>query len=89
MHFKTTESGATAYIRTGKTDTVRDRKSLTGENAEPENGRKGWVKVKKEILSIYIWIITAIFTYKWIKTIEKEIAARVECVNDNRTDRLK
>ncbi len=34
MHFKTTESGATAHIRTGKTYAVRDRKSLTGENAE-------------------------------------------------------
>ena len=34
MQFKTTELGATAHIRTGKTDTVRDRKSLTGENAE-------------------------------------------------------
>ena len=55
----------------------------------PENGRKGRVEVKKESLSIYIWIITAIFTYKWIKTIEKEITARIECVSDNRADRLK
>ena len=55
----------------------------------PENGRKGRVEVKKEILSVYIWIITTIFTYKWIKTIEKEIAARIECVSDNRADRLK
>ena len=26
---------------------------------------------------------------EWIKTIEKEITARVECVSDNRTGRLK
>lgn len=33
MHFKTTESGATAHIRTGKTDTARDGKAAWEEQA--------------------------------------------------------
>ena len=64
MHFKTTESGATAHICTDKTDTVRDRKARRERIRKPENGRKGRVEAKKEELYIYIWIIIVVFAYK-------------------------
>ena len=54
MHFKTTESGATAHICTDKTDAVKDRKARRKRMRRPENGRKGQVEAKKEDLSVYI-----------------------------------
>jgi len=47
-----------------KTDAVTDRKARRKRIRRPENGRKGRVKAKKEDLSVYIWIIVAIFAYK-------------------------
>ena len=64
MHFKTTESGATAHICTDKNRCGDGRESQTGENTEPESGRKGRLEAKKENLYIYIWIIVVIFAYK-------------------------
>lgn len=64
MHFKTTESGATAHICTDKNRSGDGRKARRERIRRPESGRKGRLEAKKEKLYIYIWIIVAIFAYK-------------------------
>lgn len=63
MHFKTTESGATAHICTDKTGAVTDGKARRGEYGDLKAVEKDGWKLKEK-LYIYIWIIIAIFAYK-------------------------
>lgn len=54
MHFKTTESGATAHICTGKTYAGYGRESQTGENTRLKAIEKdGWKLKKRDYISIY------------------------------------
>ncbi len=54
MHFKTTESGATAHICTGKTYAGDGQENQPGENTGLKAAEEdGWKLKKRDYVSIY------------------------------------